>query len=343
MPEQLKIESKEHTIAAGPLRSISISQNISADEVAKKLEQYFVSDHGDLVAALALFAFGSLAEFLKTIGEFFNERFDLDNLTREEIEDLDYKGLAYAFANKLKIERPLVSNKFIKSQVVSIYAKLGRLFIHEILFPELAKIDPKLALSVKNQMKRAVGAVAIIEGVEKSYAYDLLKIDDVNIDCQVSLLPPKAMTAVEGRRKNYGLMTVYFKTILTEGQVDKLAKTLKSSYGIIFSVAEFRGLIFSDGQWDGSLKIRKSKQKTFAWLMAQMCKPENKSEPKFIFLNKGGGYWKLLQGLVIDENEEWLDCEFAKICNEIRNDDTEEHHEIKRVVEEILKPYRTRS
>lgn len=311
------------------------AKELNADSVAKTLEQYFVGDHKDLLETLSLFAFENLTEFFNEIGTFFNEQFDFDNLTREHIENLDYKALAYNFANKLKIERPLVTNTFIKEKVILIFGKLARLFIHEILFPELIKIDPRLAVSVRNQIKRAAGSIAIIEGIEKRFAYDIIKIDDVNIDLQVTFLPPltKITTDKETTKKK---ITVFFKTCLKEASIDKLGKTLKTEYGIIYSITEFRGLIFSDGQWNGSLRVKNEKQKWFIWLIDQMY-----NERRLIQLNKTKGYWKLLQGIVIDENEKWFPRQFTKVCNEIRKLDTEEHRLIKNDIETILTPFKT--
>lgn len=308
------------------------------DLIANELEKYFISDKSDLCEALTLFSFENLAALLSEIEDFFTQRFDFNKISSEQIENLNFKTLSYEFANKIRLERPLITEQFNKEKIISIYSKLARLLLHEVLFPELFKIDPRLAASVKSQIKRSAGAIAVIEGIDPHYVHRLIRIDDVTTTIQSSIQFRHEETKLTENDKNIK-SSKFLKTCLSSFDIDRLGRILKTDYKIILSIEEFRNLLSSDGYAKGSLRINSEMLKSFVWLIDQMYHASRNGRG-LIYLNRTKGYWQYLQGVVINENEKWFKKEFKRIYSIMKNSTSKEDNVIKENINEILSPFK---
>lgn len=303
--------------------------------IASELDASFITDREKLFAVLSMIGIEDIEQLLKVVSNFFIRKMKGKRIAICDIEKLDLKKLAYEFLLETGITKPVFNSVEEKELVISMFCKLGRLYLHDILFPELIRINPNLAFSTLSLLKRTVGSIAIAEGITKRVAYDHLLLDDIEIPL------PKALpqqTAVKTPGKKFQVIkTEYIKLHKVELiDIDKLAQKLHAEYNAIVKKSAFVALVNSNGSDIDVMEVRSDKLKFVVHLLCRMYNPYDKNHKKLIAMSKGKGVWSFLQQNITDETGNTIDRPLRKISSAIMKEPGNE--QIIQDVQDVLLP-----
>lgn len=298
------------------------------------MEASFVSDRNQLKKVLELLGVTGVDEILKTISNFFLKKIGKRNLNLSDLQNLNLKKLIYDFLAETGFEKPTFNNPEEKQMVIGVFYKLGRLYIHDILIPELSEINPRLAYSTLQLLKRTASSISAAQGINKKIIFDNLLLDQIEIPLTDALLP-----AVKSNNTTYQNIKVkYLKpNDIQLVDLDKIAECLLKEHGAIYKKSAFISLINSDGTDISPMKIPTDKVKLIAHLFFRMYKPYNDNHSKLIVMSKGKGYWDFLQENIINETENTFTWPLKKYSSDVMR--KQGHDQIRSDIEKILKPY----
>jgi|JI7StandDraft_1071085.scaffolds.fasta_scaffold01434_3 hypothetical protein len=298
-------------------------------DVADKLDDSFVLDRDQLLAALSAIGVGNIEDLIIKLSRFFSEQVDLDNINIDTIQKLDLRKMCYQFVKELGIKKGDLGDAAQKKQMIGAYMKLGRLYIHEIIFPELIETNTNLAFSLLNLLKRTTRAIALSENVSQEAAVAMLQLNEIDIPLHKQLT---------GSPDGYHLTKECFITLGNAEirDMELIARILHQDYDAIVKKNAFVSLVSSNGYEIDLMEIRSSKVKLIVHLLYRMSAPYHKEQKPLIKMNKGKGFWKFLQENLIDESGNTIPRLLRKISSEVNSESG--HNQIMEDVKNILTP-----
>jgi hypothetical protein len=298
-------------------------------EVAEKLDDSFVLDRDHLFSALSAIGVDNIEELIIKLSLFFSEQVDLDNIDIETIQRLDLRKMCYQFVKELGIKKEDLGDADQKQQMISAYMKLGRLYIHEIIFPELIETNINLAFSLLNLLKRTTRAIALSENISQETAVAMLQLNEIDIPLQ---------RQIARSPDGYRLTRECFITMANADirDMEVIARLLHQDYDAIVKKSAFIRLVSSTGEEIDLMEIRSSKVKMIVHLLYRMSCPYHKEQKPLIKMNKGKGFWKFLQENLIDESGNTIPRLLRQISSEVNS--VTEYDQIKEDVKNILIP-----
>lgn len=302
--------------------------------IAEELGASFITDKENLIAALSLIGAVNLEDLLGVVSGFFHERINMKELTIGDIQKINLKKLAYEFIEQIGFSKPNFSSAEERAIAVDVFFKLGRLYIHDILFPELVESNPNAAYSLLNLLKRTVSSIAIGQKFDKRAAFDLLMLHDI----EIPLHPSLTGTLILGKDSSKFQLTrsEYIKTTdLYIKEIGRIAERVYE-YGAIRKKSAFVAAINSGGADIEPMEIHSEKEKLIVHLFYRMWHPYVKKHKRIIYMSKGKAIWDFLQENIVDENGEFLSRDLSKTSSDINC--LPGHEKIITDIEKILKP-----
>ncbi|MCC6448889.1 MAG: hypothetical protein IT215_09430, partial [Chitinophagaceae bacterium] len=132
-------------------------------DIALNMSDSFVMDKDQLDLVLSMFGIPSIENLLNVVSNFFLTKVQLKKITIDSVQKINSKRLIADFIKETGLTRPKFENEHEREIVKNVFFKLGRLYLHEALFPELIEANPRLAYSVLNFLKRTITEIAIAE------------------------------------------------------------------------------------------------------------------------------------------------------------------------------------
>lgn len=312
----------------------AVIDNNILKSIADGMESSFITDYDQLMAVLSIFGIKDIEQALTLVTDFFLRNVKIKKITIDSVQNINLTNLTYEFIKETGFTKTVFSTKKEKKMVLSIFYKLGRLYLHDVLFHELILVNPNLAYSMLNMLKRTINSVCLAQGFDKKEAFKELMLDQIEIPFQKAL-PEKS---VSKNKIDYHITKVQYiqlgKSELRD--VEQIAETLYSDHDAIAKKSAFVALVNSQGETIELMEVNAVKIKLIAHLFYRMYNPYDKNHKKIIRMNKGKGYWEFLQQNIIDESGNTISNRIRKISSEINN--SEYDQQIKKDVEYILKP-----
>lgn len=301
--------------------------------VAEEVMSFFHIDEEQLTRVFSMFGILDMQHLLIFIGQFFTKKINLSRVTIADLEKLNLNKLAYSFIKESGLSIPQNMSLEEKEMVKAISFKLGRILIHNVLFPELVKINPNLAFSVLNSLKRTVSSIAAAEGASKREITSLLCLDDIEIP-----LSPLAITQQAIAKATRTDRPTYITTVLTITELDKMAKILLKDFDAIRKKSAFTSLLKSDGNDIQPLTINSNKIELITHLFYRMNTPYDPEHSRLIQMNKGKAFWQFFQQNIIDESGNMLSVQLKKLSSNINKSNPEQvTKDVKSILEPIYK------
>lgn len=329
--------------------NITKENNDSVIIIPKKVDETAINNIGDAMAAsfianaeqlemvLAMFGAQTIHRLLTIISEFFLKRFKNSKLRISDIENLNFDTLAYEFIKETGFEKPTFNSEAERQIAIDVFCKLGRLYLHKVLFPELILINPNLAYSTLNLLKRTITTIAVIEGFDKKVAFEKLMLDEIEIPI-AKILPEQKRIKIKDKHKvikaNY-----LIPFTAEESDLNKIAEALYY-YNAISKKSAFVAILTSNGQDFEPMEIDSKHEKLIAHLFYRMYNPYNKNHKKLIKMNSSKGYMEFLHQNIITESGNTTSTITRKLSSKVMTEPG--HDEIINDVKKILEPIYSR-
>jgi hypothetical protein len=311
-------------------RPIIIPEKINQEaikSVADGMAASFIPDMKQLQAVLSMFGVETVEHLLTILSNFFLSRFRNSKLTPGDIEKLDLQKLAYEFLKETGFQKPEFETEEQRGQVINVMCKLGRIYLHEILFPELIAANPNAALSTLNLLKRTVTKIAIAEKFDKRLGSEALMLDEIEIPFPEALPPVKAT-------KN--LPKYLMPGDISAEDIAHIAGVLYSKHLAIRKKSAFIKLLNSKGGDFEPMEIDSEHEKLIAHLFYCMYNPYTQGKKPLIKMSFGKGYMDFLYQNIVTETGNFTGTKTKNLDNKVRTQTG--HDDIKRIVKQILDP-----
>lgn len=312
----------------------------SLPPIDKHLETFFIGeDREKLYEILAKLSIPDITHLFISISSFFEKRFAEKPMTLIQIEELDLKQLAYEFANQLNIPVPLVITEVERQEFKDILSKLGRVMLHEFVFPLILEECPEIAVSVKNLIKRSIASVCIIEGINKVEVFDMLQLEELPVERPIGYLNPvkphQEIIYITTKNEKTNGSAILVCNHLSEDRKKYLSILLKQ-YGVCKGWRPFYNLIDTNGKSSQIIKVNPEKINLLLRVIFLLNQKKTESGKRYISLNKGKGLWDFLQQYLINEKtDDFFKRAFRKISSETNRE--KEHLDVRNSAERILK------
>lgn len=246
--------------------------------------------------------------FFQLMGDFFIKEIKIESLTLNDVEQMDLHKLAYRFSVYANIATPVIKNELERQVVRNLIAKIGRVFLHQVLFPEIIKYNPNLAYSIKSLLKRNINEIARIENWNPHRIFDQLKIDELPGNPVIGY---RLEQGQELKNTETDKTKTYFVCNFTEETARKLANVLIDGQ-ILTAINPFIGLLFSHGCNIMPVKCSKENLPLLVHLIYTMYNTKV-GKKRLLQMNFGKGYFKFAQENILDEAEAFSDEDFKDI------------------------------
>ena len=301
-----------------------------ADEFAAAIQQYLIGEEEQQLLELFRFLpFDSVEELFASTFHFMEEQIGFDNLTLEQIYDLDLKKLAYDYMRSVDLST--VPDEAIEKfeDYKEIVGKFGRIVLFEILVPMLEEVDPQLVIGLKQKLEKLITGVSNIEGFDEKEIFEALKFDNLVIEID----DVKAIGPAKPQDKKIG----YFRWggVWERHKLDKLAMLLHEDYELIKNQKEFVNLFDADENNPVYVRCNPDKLEHLALLIYRLYKRDELGK-RIIRLSSGKGYWDTAQISFVDFSKKSLAKNLKRLSSDI-NKNLKACPDVVRDVEEIIK------
>lgn len=306
----------------------------TVSQLEEHIQAYFFNEEEELNDALSKMGIDNVDHLVQMLATFFELNFDTASMDSISFDEFDLHKLSILFFKQSKLTFPLSMNPEESEKFQTIISKLGRVFIHSVIFPEIVNTNPHLAYSIKNMLERFIKKACLIDGYDSHAVLERLGFDTLVVP-----IPQQLNVSAKGGLQKYRQVKAEYLELknVTEASITKLAKSIKSDYQAISTITPFCNLFISKGEDFQPLELTEKKLRFVIHLIYRMAKPFERGFQPLIGMNKGKGFWRFLQqNIFIDGTTSKRPL--RQISSDINTGRYQDHLKIKTQVRNLLTP-----